>query len=112
GLSSRRASAGPGPGGSWHSDPLVLVGAAGVLLGRGLGGPAPLGSGVVGGSEARQLQLDARAALARLTGLHRSPMSVRYRPHDREPQAGAAGGPVAGGVGAMEAMEYALSLVE
>ncbi len=59
---------------------------------------------------ARQQQLHARAALGRCAADAVPPWAIGDRAHDREPQAGASGGAVAGGVDAVEAIEDALAL--
>ena len=63
------------------------------------------------GHEAGKLELDAGAALGRAAGAHVTAVRVGDRAHDRQAEAGAAGGAVARGVGAVEAIEDALALL-
>ena len=117
GRDRRRCSAGPEP----QHHPSLHDHAA--RRGPARAGPAlaplPRSAGrVVGhapaqGREAGQLELDARAALGRLARAVTLPaVRVGDRAHDRQPQARPAGCAVARGVGAVEAVEDALALVE
>ena len=67
--------------------------------------PPPLSHRLCRRCEAGQLELDAGAARGGGRRLHRAPVRVGDRLHDREAEARAAGGAVACGIGAVEALE-------
>ncbi len=61
-------------------------------------------------SEAREHELDLSAAFGSVSHSNAPPVGLRDRAHDREPQSRPAGSAIAGRIGAMEAVEDALTL--